>query len=695
MEYLYKPFDYFNINQIFQFFKSLYLKDQEFEQLESRIPQSEMAHLIKPSVDIVKKSCNIITMNVICGTILALLNQEMLQKLIMIFTATGVLICFKQVEKLISKFSEHLQIAILIFNGISYLAAALVFPIEHKGHFNAFISSVYMYHFYLATLTPSKRNITTVIFISTAIMHIAIGIYRLGEIDADHLISVILSIRTFDLGLDTNQTRISQMYHMILDNIKLANEKQKVVQQFPHPVLILPQKISEDSKCYSNDQFESKIKALDGKIQRLDRVQVAVKKNGEFQKNRQEILTLLQYLEKFDDLKQNQFKGVRKNTIIRCKPYQYKATSSRNNTSNNQYDKIKKINRNFNIKSLSIEWKDVPSVMHVFIDTTDIINLEQAKNRIKMQKIMFASASHEFRTPLNAIINSFEIINVTLKEFLKMVSKDISRNVLQSNQATEHISLIQKFIKTGSTSSVLMISLVEDILNLSKIDNGTFTTKFEFFQVSGLLHEVHSLFEMQCESKGVDLLIECDDALLNCEVRTDRNRIRQVLLNLVSNSSKFTFRGFIKIISTMMKSLDGSDYLEFRVQDTGTGIKEQDQECLFKLFGVLEDNEDLNPNGCGLGLTISKKYVELLGGEIRCQSVYKEGTEMIFTILVHDTRRISPNEAVLDINDANLPLNLIESMSGSEFKVNEEYDSNLRAVNQLHTSRFNSSKFQI
>lgn len=108
---------------------------------------------------------------------------------------------------------------------------------------------------------------------------------------------------------------------------------------------------------------------------------------------------------------------------------------------------------------------------------------------------------------------------------------------------------------------------------------------------------------------------------------SDRDRIRQVLLNLVSNSLKFTFQGNITISARLVRCLDGSKEVEFKVKDTGIGIREKDQGKLFKLFGMLEDSQSMNPNGCGIGLTVSKKYVEKLGGQIRIKSIHQDDIE--------------------------------------------------------------------
>ena len=244
--------------------------------------------------------------------------------------------------------------------------------------------------------------------------------------------------------------------------------------------------------------------------------------------------------------------------------------------------------------------------MHVFIDTTDILRLQEANQKIKLQRIMFASASHEFRTPLNAIINSFKFISVSFKDLVQNLTQNHSVEILANIQIQKSINTINKFSKTGETSSLLMLALVDDILNLSKIDNGTFSINIDKFSLPELLEEVHSLFIIQCSSKNIKLNYEIDHCIENCLVKSDRNRIRQILLNLVSNSLKFTFEGSISIRASLVTLFDDKYFIKFNVIDTGIGIKMENQDKLFKLFGIVPENNIHNPNGCGLGLTIVK-----------------------------------------------------------------------------------------
>jgi signal transduction histidine kinase len=185
----------------------------------------------------------------------------------------------------------------------------------------------------------------------------------------------------------------------------------------------------------------------------------------------------------------------------------------------------------------------------------------------------------------------------------------------------------------GSTSAILLLSLIEDILNLSKFESGNFIIKNDWFNVGELIEEVDDMFTFQCEQKNLKLEFICDKNLRKNQINSDRGRIKQVFLNLLSNAVKFTFEGKIVVGARFLKTLSKSNrYIEFYVEDTGIGIKEDDQLKLFKLFGMISKSNTLNPNGCGIGLTVSKKYIEHMGGEMELTSKYGVGTKLKFTV---------------------------------------------------------------
>ena len=282
----------------------------------------------------------------------------------------------------------------------------------------------------------------------------------------------------------------------------------------------------------------------------------------------------------------------------------------------------------FHVKSLKVEWEGSSSFMHVFIETTNIVKLEEAKNNIKCQKIMFASASHEFRTPLNAIMNSYQFIASTLDIVLHEYQnvKLLPKNKLIVDKNCERI---QKFIKMGKNSSILLLALIEDILDLSKMEAGTFSINNTLFLISDLIEEIHDIFIIQCQQKKILLKFDIPQDLENEHIYSDESRIKQILLNLMSNAVKFTFSGSISI-SMAIETRRGMKVLVTKVTDTGMGIKEKDKPKLFSMFGMISQAKSVNPNGSGIGLTICQKYVDRLGGEITLESEYKKGTTVTF-----------------------------------------------------------------
>lgn len=154
--------------------------------------------------------------------------------------------------------------------------------------------------------------------------------------------------------------------------------------------------------------------------------------------------------------------------------------------------------RTYNIKTLKVNWQGQSSIMHVFIDNTDVMKLEEATNNIKCQKIMFASVSHEFRTPLNAIINSYTFIEDSFTKIVGFIeTKSPSTTEKEKKELQKNIFNINKFVKMGNNSSIILLALIEDILDLSKMESGTFKMSLSAFNVKELLEEVYDIFQIQ------------------------------------------------------------------------------------------------------------------------------------------------------------------------------------------------------
>ncbi|CAI2373961.1 unnamed protein product [Moneuplotes crassus] len=677
-----------------------YETDRRFSELEAQIPKKEIDQLNKSAVESLKKSAVLLAfLNILLHIIKAFKSSRAQQDHEHVVGNFVFLVLSCVPIYFISKHPSYVQTYLGFINCTAFGLAHFVYVSDYVGHQNCYLSCTYCYFYFTTALSPSKKRLNSLVFTLTNVLNLYLTWKKIGELDNDILLSVATSILYYSFGAHIEQSRLADMYSIILKNNKLVKEKAKLMQEFPHPVLILPQRISDESKCYPNNQFEASIKTLNRKIQRLEKVKVILKKD-KATKSQNEHCNLLQFLtESSQGYKANGL-NFRKHAIIDCdksadKPHNNFIVSQSNAQICWMKFSMKRTTSGETSKLNLSEWSGKANLLSCMSSSTQLISSTSKKPRTE---------SRCRECCLLVQVMSSELLSMQSSTRITLLRQALKSTLRLSMTKFQEICLkAEKSTPTSTTSCGLSRQaafLLCSCWHLSKTScacrgstTGLFTTNYSYFNVHALLLEICTLFETQCQSRDVALLIECDDQMQFCEVNTDRNRVRQVLLNLVSNSVKLTFKGSITLKAKMVKDFGGQSFVEFRVHDTGPGIKQEDQACLFKLFGVLEDNEGLNPDGCGLGLTISKKYVEILGGEIRVESVYGESTEMIFTILIRDIKNLDHNNRRVIYNPNQSAENWIHRIDSIDFRVSEEHLPEKSTINECKLFANNESKF--
>ncbi len=231
--------------------------------------------------------------------------------------------------------------------------------------------------------------------------------------------------------------------------------------------------------------------------------------------------------------------------------------------------------------------------------------LEKAKRSDKLKDAFLQNLSHEIRTPLNAIVGFSRI----MKE-----NEDLSKTDLDS-----YTSII-------IDSSYQLLSIVSDILTISRIQTGEESISYLNVDVNKTLEQLYYIFLPTAETKGIDLSYYLDSREKSFYINTDETKLRQILTNLINNALKFTHKGSVEF-----KYIVKKDTIDFYVNDTGIGIAESDQCMIFERFRQV-DSIHASYGGTGLGLSISSSFAKMLGGDIVVNSEPNKGSSFCLSL---------------------------------------------------------------
>jgi len=236
--------------------------------------------------------------------------------------------------------------------------------------------------------------------------------------------------------------------------------------------------------------------------------------------------------------------------------------------------------------------------------------IQEAESANKAKSEFLANMSHEIRTPMNAILGFTEILKMKIPA---------------DNNYLEYINAIQ-------ASGNNLINLINDILDLSKIEAGAMSIQQKPVKMSRIINEMQQIFKVEASSKGLMFKLTFVGTLPDFII-SDEIRLRQILFNIVGNAIKFTHNGFIEIVVENLATNTIHRTIDFRivVKDSGIGIAREQLEIIFEPFKQQDGQSTRKYGGTGLGLTITKRLIEMLNGTIKVESIENQGSAFIIT----------------------------------------------------------------
>ena len=232
---------------------------------------------------------------------------------------------------------------------------------------------------------------------------------------------------------------------------------------------------------------------------------------------------------------------------------------------------------------------------------------QEADEANKAKSIFLANMSHEIRTPLNGILTSIQL--------LQLVSSDEKQN---------------KYIRMIKESGNSLLGIINDLLDISKIEAGKFKLNEENIELKEIITDAYNYLSLEANQKGLEIRYYLDPNI-DFHVIGDKLRLKQILFNLINNAVKFTDVGFVALRVKLLSSDNSCEKLQFFIEDSGIGIEEDFKEKIFKNFNQGDLSASKKYMGTGLGLAISKQLIKLMNGDIHYKSTVGKGSTFNFT----------------------------------------------------------------
>jgi|GEM_PF-1381065 signal transduction histidine kinase/DNA-binding response OmpR family regulator len=304
----------------------------------------------------------------------------------------------------------------------------------------------------------------------------------------------------------------------------------------------------------------------------------------------------------------------------------------------------------------------------------ELTERKAAEKANKAKSEFLANMSHELRTPLNAILGFTQIL---------------SQKKSMSEKNSEYIDIIER-------SGRHLLNMINDVLDLSKVEAGRLEVDLENFSLHFLLEDVENMFAIQADNKNLEFNVSYDSKMPDY-ISSDENKVRQIYINLISNAIKYTNEGYVQVNVKEQKRVDTEQgeksWIEVSVKDSGTGISKDNLEGIFDPFMQVPHSFK---TGTGLGLSITKRLIELLGGSIKVESTLGEGSTFTFEIPVNvasekEQKEIEiahmitgikndPPPRILIVDDVFENRKLLASLLGDTGFLTDEVDNGMKAI---------------